>query len=198
MAGRRKKDPLPLYEGTRADGSPCNSYRELGSTLCRWHRELGAVPLTDEPDESDESEQAPAPEPTEEHRPVNPLEFRGELAKDLADDYAAVKAALQAARNAKKEVAAKCPVCNRKVQVEVTDHRVSLDAIRLWNELGYGRPAQVTAAAGSLTTDLEKLKKAKIEDFRAMSTDELLTLVTLYDLEAETAAVTPDLEGQEM
>jgi hypothetical protein len=31
-----------------------------------------------------------------------------------------------------------------------------------------------------------------------MSTDELLTLVTLYDLEAETAAVTPDLEGQEM
>jgi hypothetical protein len=93
--------------------------------------------------------------------------------------------------NAEKSVAGRCPRCTTKVQVEVPDHRASLDAVRLWSDLGYGRPAQNPASKSAVSIDLERLKKLKHEEMlaeiEAMSNDELLTLCVLSDLETESA-----------
>jgi hypothetical protein len=74
---------------------------------------------------------------------TNGVGFREQMAADLIEDYENVRTLLKAAREAELHVFVDCPNgCGKRLPAKVPNHKVALDAVKLWIETGMGRAAQ--------------------------------------------------------
>jgi hypothetical protein len=140
----------------RRDGSPCRSYA-VEDGLCRAHLKTRAR------EEEESSANASAPS----------RDVRGRLAKDAADAYEQIVAAIKEAVTAETTRWGDCPNCQHRVPVSFPDVSARMKALQLWLDQGLGRP-------------VERVETTPVIDLSGLTDEELdALLVRANALEAE-------------